>query len=211
MHRDIQVTSRFAWKQAAKYGSIKPDIIRADWHAAPIMCGGITLYSPLKKYGAEGKHVGIVGLGRLGHFGVLFAKALGALKITVVSRWRAKEDDAKKLRADHFIAADEEGWEQGDNASSLDLIVSTVLSDKLPLDLFPAFPAVALIMKAVHITGSAIGSPKDIKEMLQLVSEKGIKPWTQEVSLKHTNKAILDFENGKPRYRFVLKNENYSG
>ncbi|KAK7189046.1 zinc-binding dehydrogenase [Paraphaeosphaeria sporulosa] len=168
-----------------------------------------------EKYGAEGKHVGIVGLGRLGHFGVLFAKALGALKITVVSRWRAKEDDAKKLRADHFIAADEEGWEQGDNASSLDLIVSTVLSDKLPLvgylNILAFEEPVALIMKAVHITGSAIGSPKDIKEMLQLVSEKGIKPWTQEVSLKHTNKAILDFENGKPRYRFVLKNENYSG
>ncbi|KAK7177452.1 NADP-dependent alcohol dehydrogenase (zinc-binding dehydrogenase) [Paraphaeosphaeria sporulosa] len=207
-----------------------PEEISSE-HAAPIMCGGITLYSPLKTYGAEGKRVGIIGLGGLGHFGVLFAKALGASKITVVSRSRAKEDDAKRLGADHFIATDEEGWEQGENAFSLDLIVSTVSSDKLPLvgylnllafrgtfvqvgapeDPLPAFPAFALIMKAVHITGSAIGSPKEIEEMLQLVADKGIKPWTQEVPMKDANKAILDFENGKPRYRFVLKNENYSG
>jgi alcohol dehydrogenase (NADP+) len=142
-------------------------------HAAPIMCGGITLYSPLKNHGAKGKRVGIVGLGGLGHFGVLFAKALGAKEVVVISRSHAKEDDAKKLGADRFIATADDKWDQGSNASSLDLIVSTVSSDKMPLsgylnllafkgkfvqvgapeDPLPAFPAFALIGKAVSVTG----------------------------------------------------------
>lgn len=137
----------------------------------------------------------------------------------------------KKLGVDHFIATDEQGWEFGENASSLDLIVSTVSSDKLPLvgyssllafrgtfvqvgapeDPLLAFSAFPLIMKAVHITGSAIGWPKEIEEMLQLIVDKGIKPWTQEIPIKDANKAVIEFENGKPRYQFVLKNENYSG
>jgi alcohol dehydrogenase (NADP+) len=62
----------------------------------------------------------------------------------------------------------------------------------------------------VHVTGSAIGPPAEIKEMLDLVAEKGIKPWTQVVPMKDANQAIIDFEDGKPRYRFVLKNENYT-
>ncbi|KAJ4329574.1 hypothetical protein N0V87_010740 [Didymella glomerata] len=206
-----------------------PDNIESE-HAAPIMCGGITLYSPLKTYNATGKNVGIVGLGGLGHFGVLFAKALGAKSVTVISRSHAKEEDAKALGADNFIATGDEGWESGKNASSLDLIVSTVSSDKMPLpgylnllkfrgtfvqvgapeDPLPAFQAFALIQKAIHITGSAIGAPHEIVEMLNLVSEKNIKPWTQSVPLKEANQAVIDFEAGKPRFRFVLKNENYT-
>ncbi|EKG16378.1 Alcohol dehydrogenase superfamily zinc-containing [Macrophomina phaseolina MS6] len=206
-----------------------PDEISSE-HAAPVMCGGVTVYSPLKRYGAKGKRVGIVGLGGLGHFGVLFAKALDASEVVVISRSHAKEEDAKKLGADRFIATADEGWDQGTNFASLDLIVSTVSSDKMPLagylnllsfrgtfvqvgapeDPLPAFPAFSLIMKAAHITGSAIGSPKEIEEMLQLIAEKGIKPWTQEIPLKDANQAVIDFEAGKPRYRFVLKNENYT-
>jgi alcohol dehydrogenase (NADP+) len=189
-----------------------------------------TFPSPLKNHGAKGKRVGIVGLGGLGHFGVLFAKALGAKEVVVISRSHAKEDDAKKLGADRFIATGDDKWDQGSNASSLDLIVSTVSSDKMPLsgylnllafkgkfvqvgapeDPLPAFPAFALIGKAVSVTGSAIGPPEQIKEMLDLVAEQGIKPWTQVVPLKEANQAIIDFEDGKPRYRFVLKNENYT-
>jgi len=205
-----------------------PDEIKSK-HAAPILCGGITLYGPLKTYGARGKRVGIVGLGGLGHFGVLFAKALGASEIVVISRSHAKEEDAKTLGADRFIATADKGWDEGSNVSSLDLIISTVSSDKMPLsgylnllnfrgtfvqvgapeDPLPSFPAFALISKAIHVTGSIIGSPKEIREMLQLAKEKGIKPWTQEVLMKEANQAVVDFDAGKPRYRFVLKNENY--
>jgi alcohol dehydrogenase (NADP+) len=79
-----------------------------------------------------------------------------------------------------------------------------------PEDPLPAFQAFALIQKAIHITGSAIGAPHEIVEMLNLVSEKNIKPWTQSVPLKEANQAVIDFEAGKPRFRFVLKNENYT-
>jgi alcohol dehydrogenase (NADP+) len=187
-----------------------PDNIESE-HAAPIMCGGITLYSPLKTYNATGKNVGIVGLGGLGHFGVLFAKALGAKSVTVISRSHAKEEDAKALGADNFIATGDEGWESGKNASSLDLIVSTVSSDKMPL------PGYLNLLK-FRGTFVQVGAPEDPLPAFQafaliqlnLVSEKNIKPWTQSVPLKEANQAVIDFEAGKPRFRFVLKNENYT-
>lgn len=78
--------------------------------------------------------VGIVGLGGLGHYGVLFAKALGAEKVTVISRSNAKKEDAMKMGADTFIATDDDADWVKHNASSLDLIVSTVSSPNMPLD-----------------------------------------------------------------------------
>ena len=202
-----------------------PDGIESE-HAAPLMCGGVTVFSPLERYGAAGKRVGIIGLGGLGHFGVLFARAMGAKEVAVISRTRTKEEDAKKLGADRFIATEEDGWSGGANACSLDLIISTVSSDKMPFsgylnlvafrgtfvqvgapeDPLPGFVAWQLIMNAVNITGSAIGSPKDIKEMLQVVKDKGVKPWTQTVPMAEANRALVEFEEGKPRYRFVLAN-----
>jgi alcohol dehydrogenase (NADP+) len=103
-------------------------MLALDSHHSPL-----TFHRPLKNYGAKGKRVGIVGLGGLGHFGVLFAKALGAKEVVVISRSHTKEEDAKKLGADRFIATGDEGWDKGSNASSIDLIVSTVSSDKMPL------------------------------------------------------------------------------
>ncbi|KAE8843042.1 hypothetical protein HRS9139_02339 [Pyrenophora teres f. teres] len=202
-----------------------PDGVDSE-HAAPLMCGGVTVFSPLKRYGAAGKRVGIIGLGGLGHFAVLFAKAMGAKEVVVISRTRSKEEDAKKLGADRFIATAEDDWSGGANASSLDLIISTVSSDKMPLsgylnlmafrgtfvqvgapeDPLPGFSAWQLIMSGVHITGSSIGSPKEIKEMLQVAKEKGVKPWTQAIPMTEANRALVEFGEGKPRYRFVLTN-----
>jgi D-arabinose 1-dehydrogenase-like Zn-dependent alcohol dehydrogenase len=77
--------------------------------AAPMLCGGVTVYSPLKRNGCgPGKNVGIVGVGGLGHFGVLFAKALGADKVVGISRKNSKRDDVLKLGADEYIATDED-------------------------------------------------------------------------------------------------------
>jgi len=78
--------------------------------------------------------VGIVGLGGLGHWGVLFAKALGAKKVVVISRTNAKKEDAMKMGADSFIATSEDKRWTKDNAGTLDLIVSTVSSSDMPLD-----------------------------------------------------------------------------
>lgn len=100
--------------------------------AAPMLCGGITTYSPLRHYGCgPGKTVGIVGVGGLGHFGIMFAKALGADRVVAISRKDNKREDALKLGADAYIATDDDkDWAQK-NSRSLDLIVSTVSSSKV--------------------------------------------------------------------------------
>jgi alcohol dehydrogenase (NADP+) len=102
--------------------------------AAPMLCGGVTAWSPLKNNGAgPGKRVGIVGIGGLGHFGLLWAKALGCDEVYAISRTSAKAADAKKMGATKVIATDEEEKWASKNARSLDLIVSTVSSPKMPI------------------------------------------------------------------------------
>lgn len=196
--------------------------------AAPMMCGGITVWSPLKKNGAgPGKRVGIVGIGGLGHFGVLFAKALGCDKVVAISRRRNKEADARKMGADEYIATSEdEKWERK-HSRSLDLIISTVSDSKMPFsgymrllrtngqfiqvgapeDKLPAVPAFSLIQKGCKIGGSNIGSPKEIEEMLNFAAEKGIKPWVEVRSMRKANQSVVDMEDGKARYRYVLVND----
>lgn len=102
--------------------------------AAPMLCGGITVFSPLKHNGCgPGKTVGIVGVGGLGHFGVLFAKALGADKVIGISRKADKKDDVLKLGADQYIATDDDAQWAAKNRRSIDLIICTVSSEKMPM------------------------------------------------------------------------------
>ena len=100
--------------------------------AAPMLCGGITLYSPLRTHGCgPGKKVGIVGVGGLGHFGVVFAKALGAEKVVGISRKEEKRGEVLEMGANEYIATEEEdGWDQK-HKGSLDLIISTISSSKV--------------------------------------------------------------------------------
>jgi alcohol dehydrogenase (NADP+) len=101
--------------------------------AAPMLCGGVTTWNPLVKNGAgPGKKVGIVGVGGLGHFGILWAKALGCDEVVAISRTTSKKADAIKMGATKYIATEEEGWNKK-NSRSLDLIVSTVSSPNMPL------------------------------------------------------------------------------
>lgn len=102
--------------------------------AAPMLCAGVTVFSPLRDNGCgPGKSVGIVGVGGLGHFGILFAKALGADKVVGISRHKDKEDDVLALGADQYIATDDdEDWVTR-NFRSLDLIINTVSSSKMPM------------------------------------------------------------------------------
>lgn len=203
-----------------------PDAI-PNAEAAPMLCGGITVYSPLKHNGCgPGKKVGIIGIGGLGHFGLLFAKALGADKVVGVSRKADKRADALKLGADHYIATDDDKDWESVNARSLDLIVCTVNSGKMPMsgylkllrprgtfvqvgapdDNLPLMNAFDLIFNGISLKGSLVGSPKEIQEMLDFVAEKKIKPWINEYPMKEANKAVVDFVAGKPRYRISLVN-----
>ena len=108
-----------------------PDSIPSA-EAAPMLCGGVTVYSPLKHNGCgPGKRVGIIGVGGLGHFGVLFAKAMGADKVVAISRKGSKSADSLKMGADTYIATDDEPDWATKYARSLDLIVCTVSSSKV--------------------------------------------------------------------------------
>lgn len=112
-----------------------PDAISSA-DAAPMLCGGVTLYSPLMHNGCgPGKRVGIIGVGGLGHFGVLFAKALGADKVVAISRKASKSEDTLKMGAHLYIATDDEPDWAKKYARSLDIIVCTVSSAKVCLDI----------------------------------------------------------------------------
>ena len=95
-----------------------------------MLCAGLTVYSPLVRNGCgPGKKVGIVGLGGIGHFGILFAKALGAKEVWAISRSHAKEKDAKQLGAHGFIATADKDWD-APHKLSFDLIVNTANSSE---------------------------------------------------------------------------------
>jgi len=203
-----------------------PDNIESK-DAAPMMCGGITVFSPLKENGCgPGKRVGIVGVGGLGHFGVIFAKALGADRVVGISRKADKRNDVLKMGADAYIATDEDKDWAKTHSKSLDLIVCTVSSPSLPLnkylqllrtkgtfiqvgapeDVLPAINAFSLIGKGVKVGGSMIGPPHEIEDMLKVVSEKDLKPWINTWPMAKANDAIIAFEAGKARYRITLEN-----
>ncbi|KAL5590086.1 hypothetical protein FOVSG1_011953 [Fusarium oxysporum f. sp. vasinfectum] len=102
--------------------------------AVPMLCAGVTMFAPLKRHGCRpGNSVGIVGVGGLGHFGILFAKALGTESVVGISRRSDKRDDVLKLGADKYIATSEDAdWAKA-NGQSLDIIICTVSSAKMPL------------------------------------------------------------------------------
>ncbi|KAL4991785.1 hypothetical protein BDW68DRAFT_184688 [Aspergillus falconensis] len=205
--------------------------------AAPLLCGGVTVFAPLRRFGAgPGKRVGIVGIGGLGHMGLLFARAMGSDAVVAISRSSSKKDDAlgplpNKLGADAFIAtAEDKDWAKT-HARSLDIIICTVSGEKMPLSGYlrllkrngvfvqvgapeeplPALRAFSLIQKGVKVTGSSIGSPEDIRQMLDLAAEKGVRPWVQSRPMEEVNLALEEMHEGKARYRFVLENGTKTG
>lgn len=196
--------------------------------AAPMLCGGVTVYSPLKHYGCgPGKRVGIIGVGGLGHFGVLFAKAMGA-EVVAISRKADKREDALKMGAELYVSTQEDTEWMAQNKRSLDLIICTVSSSKMPITDYVSLlkvdgtlvqvgapedgdltiPAFVLVMNRVKLGGSLIGSPETIREMLQLAADQKVQPWIQERPMKDANQAVVDMHNGDARYRYVLVNEN---
>ncbi|VUC30451.1 unnamed protein product [Clonostachys rosea] len=180
-------------------------------HAPPMLCGGVTVYSPLKRHAVgPQKSVGVIGVGELGHFAILFAKALGARKVVAISRSSGKRFDALQLGADEYISsAEDQDWAQK-HARSLDLIINTVsIAEVLtlagtfvqlgapeePLSL----PAFSLIRTRACMTGSVIGSPNEIREMLDLAAAKNIRPWVETRPMSEANTAVVDMVEGKPR------------
>lgn len=205
-----------------------PDAITSE-DAASMFCAGLTVFSPLLRNSCgPNKEVGVVGLGGLGHYAVLFAKALGA-NVTVISHSPKKEADAKKMGADHFISTGKNPeWykEFGHQRKPMDIIINTASSAAVDLANMLSTVAVygALVqvgmpedewkVRAQHFAGngasmqgSHIGSKEDVKKMLALAAEKNLKPWIEVLDMKECSKAIKRVNDNDIRYRFVLKQD----
>ncbi|MEU6481927.1 NAD(P)-dependent alcohol dehydrogenase [Streptomyces sp. NPDC047017] len=197
-----------------------PDGLALDV-AAPLLCAGITTYSPLKHWDiGPGKKVAVVGFGGLGHMGVKIAHALGA-EVTVLSQSLRKKDDGLKLGADHYYAtSDPATFEQ--LKGGFDLILNTVSA---PLD-FPAFlsllrtggamvnvglpeepvqvPLAALFGNRRNLTSSNIGGIAETQEMLDFCAEHGLGAEIELIGAAEINEAYERVVASDVRYRFVI-------
>src|SRR5580700_8905416 len=189
--------------------------------AAPLLCAGITTYSPLRHWGVtKGKKVGIVGLGGLGHMGVKFAHALGAHTV-VFTTSPGKKDDALRLGADEVVIS-KNANEMQKHAGSFDFILDAVAAphdinayinmlgrdgdltmvgapDKpLPVSVF------GLIFKRRSFSGSAIGSIAETQEMLDFCSEHNIVADVEVIPIQKVNEAYERLVKSDVKYRFSI-------
>ncbi|GAA3553083.1 NAD(P)-dependent alcohol dehydrogenase [Amycolatopsis ultiminotia] len=189
--------------------------------AAPLLCAGITTYSPLRQWGAgPGKKVAVVGLGGLGHMAVKLAVAMGA-EVTVLSQSLKKQEDGFKLGAkDYYATSDESTFEA--LAGRFDLILNTV-SAKLPISAYlgmlrvrgamvnvgaPGEPleynAFSLLGGNKVLAGSMIGGIAQTQEMLDFCAEHGVGAEIEKITADQVNAAYERVENSDVRYRFVI-------
>ncbi|MGA9334786.1 MAG: NAD(P)-dependent alcohol dehydrogenase [Rudaea sp.] len=196
-----------------------PESIPLD-RAAPLLCAGITTYSPLRHYSVKpGDKVAVVGLGGLGHMGVKIAHAMGA-HVTVLSHSPGKRDDALKLGADDFFAT-RDGEVFKTHAGQFDFILDTVsaqhdynaylgllkrdstmvlvgMPDPTPLSAGP------LIMRRRRLAGSLIGGIRETQEMLDFCGEHGVASDIELIPIDKINEAYERMIRGDVRYRFVI-------
>ncbi|KAK9465822.1 chaperonin 10-like protein [Lipomyces arxii] len=193
---------------------------------APMLCAGATAFSPLYRNGAApGKKVGIIGIGGIGHFGILFGKALGA-EVWAISRSDAKKADAIKLGADGYIATKEPNWAEK-HALSFDIIVNCANSSKgfnlddylSLLDVNGRFINVGLpegdgfqihpfkmMGNGATFGFSHIASRKEILYMLNLAAEKKIQPMVETIPVGESGcgEALRRCHDNDVKYRFTL-------
>lgn len=190
--------------------------------AAPLLCAGITTYSPLRHFGVkEGHKVGVIGMGGLGHMGVKFAKAMGA-EVTLFTRSESKVAEAKQQGADNvIISTDDE--QMGAAAETFDFLLDTVpvqhdLNPYInclkvdgthilvgllePVD--PALQAGALVMKRRVLAGSLIGGIPETQEMLDFCAEHNIHCDVEMLDIQNINEAFVRMKKGDVKYRFVI-------
>lgn len=189
--------------------------------AAPLLCAGITTYSPLRHFGVKpGMKVAVLGLGGLGHMGVKFAKAMGA-EVTVLSQSERKRADALAMGADHYLAMNAEGVFE-ENASRFDFLLDTVSAPhdynaylgllrrdgRMVLVGVPPEPtpvaAFPLIIARRSLSGSLIGGIRETQEMLDFCGEHGIVCEIELIQMAQINEAYDRMVKSDVRYRFVI-------
>ncbi|MGA2888396.1 MAG: NAD(P)-dependent alcohol dehydrogenase [Terracidiphilus sp.] len=190
---------------------------------APLLCGGITVYNPLRNHGVNpSSRVGIVGIGGLGHLAIQFARVFGA-EVTAFSSSATKEEEARALGASHFVNT-RESKAVKDVAGSMDFILSTINADQdwgvfvqtlrptgtLCFVGVPPSPvsvhAFPLISGQRSISGNPTGSPYRLREMLDVAARHGVKATTESFPMSQANAAIEKVKKSKVRYRAVLAN-----
>jgi uncharacterized zinc-type alcohol dehydrogenase-like protein len=196
-------------------------------NAAPLLCAGITLYSPLKRWGAgPGKRVAIVGMGGLGHMGVQLAAAMGA-EVAVISQTRSKEADGRKFGASEYYAISEPGTLRN-LRRSFDLVISTVSGDQdlnalvgtlkvggALVDVgLPEHP-VALALGGLTggnkiLAGSQIGGIAETQEMLDFCAEHGLAAQVEVIGGEDINAAYDRVVASDVRYRFVIDTATFA-
>ena len=205
-----------------------PDALELE-AAAPILCAGITTYSPLRHFGVKpGHRVGVAGMGGLGHMGVKFAKALGA-EVTLFTRSESKRAEAKRQGADHVvISTDPE--QMAAVAGKLDFVLDTI---PVPHDLNPYLNSlthdgvhivvglIAPVEPALHagnlvgkrrvLAGSLIGGMPETQEVLDFCAEHGIRCDTEMLPIQNINQAYERMKRGDVKYRFVIDMASLKG
>jgi uncharacterized zinc-type alcohol dehydrogenase-like protein len=204
-----------------------PDSLPLD-AAAPLLCAGITLYSPLRHWNAgPNTSVAVIGLGGLGHVGVKLAHAMGA-KVTVLSQSLKKMEDGLRLGADEYYATSDPGTFET-LAGSFDLILNTV-SANLDLNAYlkllkldgtlvelgmPERPmsvaASALVFARRSLAGSLIGGIAETQEMLDFCAEHDVRPEIELITPDYINEAYQRVLASDVRYRFVIDTATLRG
>ncbi len=188
---------------------------------APLLCAGITLYSPLRHWGAgAGTKVGVIGLGGLGHMGVKFAAAMGA-EVTVFSHSAEKEADAKRMGAKHFVVTKDPA-DFAPIKESFDLILNTVsaeldineylellnLNGTLVVIGLPGKPyevdAFSMVRLRRSLSGSMIGGLPEIQEMLEFCAVHNILSDVEVITADYINTAYDRTVASDVKYRFVI-------
>uniref|UniRef100_J3MX93 cinnamyl-alcohol dehydrogenase n=2 Tax=Oryza brachyantha TaxID=4533 RepID=J3MX93_ORYBR len=191
--------------------------------AAPLLCAGVTVYGPMVLHGlnAPGKHLGVVGLGGLGHVAVKFGKAFG-MRVTVISTSPGKRQEAlEHLGADEFLVS-RDSDQMAAAAGTMDGILDTVSAWHPITPLFSLMkpmgqiifvggptrplelPAYAIVPGGKGITGNCVGGIRDCQAMLDFAGEHGITAEVEVIKMDYVNTAFERLEKNDVRYRFVI-------
>lgn len=188
--------------------------------SGPLLCGGITVFNPIAMYAKPASHVGIVGIGGLGHMGVKFAAAYGC-EVTAFTSSESKFEEAREFGAHNVVSSRNSAAIQK-LTGTIDLLVITV---NVPMDWESLIAALApngrmhvvgavlepipvsvipLIFGQKSISGSPTGSPVDMESMLHFAARHNVQPQTEHYPMSKINDAFERLESGKARYRIVL-------
>jgi uncharacterized zinc-type alcohol dehydrogenase-like protein len=212
------------WKGDSRFCFQIPDGLPPQY-VGPLMCGGLTVFSPIKKWSSPGNQIGVLGIGGLGHMAIKFAKAKGCT-VTAFSRNDTKKEIAMSIGADKYVNTS--------NIDELKMIERTidvliVTIDTYPKDWMPYLdamrptgvivliggitnnlsdiPVAPMIMKSLVIAGTTIGGSSDMKEMLQFVADHpDCRPIVELKPMENLNEAIQQVKSSNVRFRMVVQN-----